>query len=92
MLTDRHKETKKTIAINLLHRYETEGEEFLSNIVTGDETWVHFFEPESKRQSMEWHHTTSPTRKKFKSSPSVGKVMASVFWDEKGVILLDFLE
>ena len=41
---------------------------------------------------MEWHHTTSPTRKKFKSSPSVGKVMASVFWDEKGVILLDFWE
>lgn len=43
ILTDRHKETRKTIAINLLHRYETEGEEFLSNIVTGDETWVHFF-------------------------------------------------
>ena len=42
MLTDRHKETRKTIAINLLHRYETEGEEFLSNIVTGDETWVFF--------------------------------------------------
>jgi hypothetical protein len=35
-------------------------EEFLSRIVTGDETWLHHYEPESKRQSMEWKH---PDRK-----------------------------
>jgi hypothetical protein len=39
----------------LLDRYNNKGkEEFLSRIVTGDETWVHQYEPESKRQSMEW--------------------------------------
>jgi hypothetical protein len=42
------------------------GEEFLSRMVTGDETWVHHYEPESKRQSMEWKHPGSPTKKKFK--------------------------
>lgn len=31
-------------------------------------------------------------RKKFKTQPSSGKAMCTVFWDRKGVILLDFLE
>ena len=32
-----------------------------------------------------------PRPKKFKTHPSAGKVMALVFWDAKGVIMLDFL-
>jgi len=34
----------------------------------------------------------SPSKKKFKMLPSAGKVMCIVFWDRKGVILLNFLE
>ena len=33
----------------------------------------------------------SPRPKKFKMQPSAGKVMATVFWDAQGVIMLDFL-
>lgn len=33
-----------------------------------------------------------PMKKKFKILPSVGKVMLTVFWDHKSMILLDFLE
>ena len=33
----------------------------------------------------------SPRPKKFKMQPSADKVMATVFWDAKGVIMLDFL-
>ena len=33
----------------------------------------------------------SPRPKKFKTQPSAGKVVASVFWDAQGVIMLDFL-
>ena len=41
---------------------------------------------------MEWKHACSPTRKKFKVTPSVGKKMATVFWDTTGVILIEYLE
>ena len=61
-------------------------------IVTGDEMWVHHFTPESKAASMEWKHLSSPVRKKFKTTPSAGKVLLTVFWDAQGVLLLDFLE
>ena len=33
-----------------------------------------------------------PSKKRFKTLPSVSKVMCTVFWGTKGVILLDFLE
>ena len=41
--------------------------------------------------SRQWVGPGSPRPKKFKTQPSAGKVMATVFWDAKGVIMLDFL-
>jgi hypothetical protein len=49
MLTDENKETRKTIASEPLQHINFEGEEYLKKIVAGDETWVHIFEPESKK-------------------------------------------
>ena len=60
-------------------------------MVTGDETWVHHFEPESKRASMESRHPTSPRLKKFKSQQSAGKVMVTVFGNSVDVILVIFM-
>lgn len=61
-------------------------------MVTGDETWAHLYDPETKQQSMQWHHIGSPRPKKFKSQRSAQKVLVTVFWDDGGVILVDFLE
>ncbi|GFO42285.1 histone-lysine N-methyltransferase SETMAR [Plakobranchus ocellatus] len=61
------------------------------NLITGDETWVHLNTPETKHDSMTWKHPSSPVTKKFKVQRSAAKVMATVFWDAKGVILLDIL-
>ena len=41
--------------------------------------------------SRQWVGPGSPRPKKFKMQPSAGKVMATVFWDAQGVIMLDFL-
>ena len=91
MVTQEHKEQHMQVCQGLLNQYETEGDSFLDRIITGDETWCHHYEPESKQQSMEWWHVNSPSKKKFKTLPSAGKVMCTLFWDRKGVILLDFL-
>ena len=66
-------------------------DDFLLHLVTVDETWVHYYEPEDKAQSRQWVGPGSPRPKKFKMQPSAGKAMATVFWDAKGVIMLDFL-
>ena len=90
-LTDELKLNRLNICTDLLKRYALEGDRFMNRIVTGDESWAHHYEPETKRQSMQWHHIGSPSPKKFKLAPSAGKVMITVFWDMQGVLLVDFL-
>ncbi|UYV75020.1 hypothetical protein LAZ67_12002124 [Cordylochernes scorpioides] len=48
----------------LLKRYEEEGDHFLDQIVTGDESWCYHYDPSTKRASMEWKRGDSPRPKK----------------------------
>jgi hypothetical protein len=41
-----------------------------------------YHQPETKRASKEWRHSSSPKVKKFRAQPSAGKVMLTLFWDE----------
>jgi len=68
-----------------LQRYKTEGEAMLERIVTGDETWVHHYQPERKQASRQWKHKELPTPIKFKVVPSAKKMMTTVFWDERRI-------
>ncbi|KAJ4445799.1 hypothetical protein ANN_12484, partial [Periplaneta americana] len=91
-LSDQHKTQRMASALTFLMRYHTDGDAFLDQIVTGDETWVSHNTPETKRQSHQWHHPSSPKKpRKFKQTLSTQKVMATIFWDCKGVLLLDFM-
>ncbi|GFN96830.1 histone-lysine N-methyltransferase SETMAR [Plakobranchus ocellatus] len=106
MLSDEHKRQRVEISQILLHRCQQEGDEtvdvgpggdhrarnkLLEHLVTGDETWLHLNTPETKRDSMTWKHPSSPVTKKFKVQQSATKVMAIVFWDSRGMILLHIL-
>jgi hypothetical protein len=47
---------------------------------------------EDKQQSKQWIHIHSPNKlKKFKQTPA-RKLMASVFWDRKGVLMVKFMQ
>src|SRR3954470_21185983 len=92
MLTEQHKQARVSAYQQLLDRFSAEGQTFLERIVTGDETWVHHYTPETKRSSMQWKHVTSPSPRKFRVQRSAGKVIATVFCDIKGVLLLAFFE
>ena len=72
-------------------QYSEEGENSLSHVVTGNKTWVSHEAPKTKQQSMEWRHTSSPTKMKFKQTTSTWKVMCTMCWNRKGVLLVDFL-
>jgi len=66
--------------------------EFLRRFITMDETWVHHFTPETKEQSKQWTEKGESAPNKAKTVPSAGKIMASVFWDACGIILIDYLQ
>jgi histone-lysine N-methyltransferase SETMAR len=65
--------------------------DFLSQLVTMDETWLYHYDPETKQQSMEWQHSGSPCPKKFQLQKSAGKVLASISWDQDGFLLINYL-
>lgn len=93
ILTEDHKNQRMAAALNFLDVYHKDGDSLLDRIVTGDETWVKHVNCETKLQSMQWGHTSSPQKpKKCMQTMSARKIMATVFWDRKGVILVDFLE
>jgi len=56
-----------------------------------DETWLYYYDPETKKQSMEWRHSGSRRPKKFRVQKSAGKVLASIIWDQDGILLNDYL-
>jgi len=64
--------------------YGAEGDHFLERIVTVDETWTHHYEQESKHQSIDWKHRHSPTKKKFKTHSTAGKLMFLEHYQEIG--------
>ena len=86
-LSDEQMATRASEYSTLLKWFRSKEDDFLSRLVT----WVHYYEPENKAQSRQSVGPGSPRPKKFKMQPSAGKVMATVFWDAQGIIMLDFL-
>ena len=89
-LSDEQMATRASVCSALLKRFRLKEDDFLSRLLTVDETWVHYYEPENKSQSRQWVGPGSPRPKNFKTQPSAGKVMATVFWDTQGVIIWTF--
>jgi len=90
-LTAELKERRVDACQELLKRFEAEGQGFLGRTVTGDETRVHYHQPETKNASKEWRHTSSPKPKKFRTKPSAENVVLTLFWDERRVILEHYM-
>jgi hypothetical protein len=84
--TDEHKRMCSDSCSRHLAYYHEEGDNFLQQIVTGNETWVHNHQPETKWKSMQWKHPSSVV-KIFKTQPLASKLMLTIFWDSQGTIL-----
>ena len=83
---------RSELSMVILLKIEAVEDHFFDRIITGDETWVYQYDPETKQQSKQWLPRKSSGPIKFKSERSVKKVMETVFWDSEGVVLVDFLE
>ena len=87
LLTDEHKESRVNFSRNFLRRFQTEQNDFLDRIITGDETWVYSWDPETKRQSAKWRDFDEPRPEKVRRKQGALKVMHMIFFDMNGVIL-----
>jgi hypothetical protein len=94
---DAHKTQRRASASTFLERHHKDDDGFLNHIVqvTGDETWVSFLNVETKEQSQpksRCTHVHQTSRRSLnKSCLPVRKLIATVFWDRKGVLMVEFM-
>lgn len=90
---DIHQKEQRVVASKeCLAMFNRNSKEFLRRYITMDETWIHHYTPESNRSSAEWVEKGGKRKKRVKTSQWAGKVMASVFWDAHGILMIDYLE
>ena len=59
-------------------------------VVSGDETWIHYETPETKAQSKQWRKRGEKAPRKARRSASAKKVMLTAFFDGNGAIYLEY--
>lgn len=89
-LTPEQKENRKNICIDIMQQLAADPG-LLEKVVTCDETWIFQYDPETKRQSMHWKTQSSPRMKKARMSKSKLKAMLIVFFDVRGVIMVEWV-
>ena len=75
LLTVDQKRIRVTNSQQNLAMFTRNSKEFLRRFITMDETWIHFYTPESKQ----WVSSGESAPKRPKTQQWTGKVMASVF-------------
>jgi len=89
MPSDEQKECRKEMCLDLFQHIENEPD-LLNSIITCDETWVFTYDPETKRQSMQWKSTSSPRPKKACMSRSKFKAML-IFFEIQGIVMAEWV-
>ena len=86
-LTEEQKQRRVTICQDLLERQD----DILGRVITGDETWVYQYDPETERQSAQWKTADSPRPKEFRRSKSRVKTILLSFFDIRGTVRYKFV-
>ena len=84
------KNTRLTLCQELKNQIESDPN-FLSKVITGDESWCHAYDPETKQASSQWKTTTSPRPKKARQVRPNVKTMLIVFFDVPGIVNREFV-
>ena len=78
-LSDEQMATRASVCSPILKRFRSK-DDFLLRLVTVDETWVHYHEPENKAQSCQWVGPGSPRPKEVQD--------ATICWQGDGHSIL----
>ena len=87
LLTDEQKRQRVKVAKKLLQMFPKYDKKQFANVVTGDETWVHYFEPVRKVSNKIWATKHSKRPIIAKRSLSTKKILYAIFFSGEGVAI-----
>ena len=90
LLSEDQKQQRVTVCQDIIERLEDDPD-LLRRVITGDESWIFEYDPETKWQSRQWKSPTSPRPKKERMSKTKVKMMLIPFFDIKGIVHFELL-
>ena len=90
-LTEEQKKQRVHAARDLLNRFEPNGPKRLTDVVTGDETWVPFFGIASKRRNKVWLGQNDQRHQICRKGFQSRKRLFTVFFNYQGSVAVDIL-
>ena len=90
LLTEDQQKSRLAVCQDLKRELENDPN-FLSRVITGDESWCYGYDPESKQASSQWKTPRSPRPKKIRQVRSNVKTMLICFFDIQGIVHREFI-
>jgi len=90
LLTAEQKQERVSICTDL-HKQAQNDPNFMSLVITGDESWVYGYDLETKQMSSQWKTASSPQPKKAQQVKSNVKTMLIVFFNIGGLVHHEYI-
>ena len=91
LLKENDRQWRVSASQAFLKRWKAGDDKFLDRIITTHETWLYYYDPETKQQSSMWAVKGLAPPKQARECKSVGKHMCILFMDRKGILLSHFV-
>ncbi len=90
MLTSNHQSQQMGAGLTLLSCYNEEGDQYLHQIIIVDENFLLYQISTLKQTSMSKKSKNKKAPQKFKEQLSTGEVIFIVFWNQQGILFLEY--
>ena len=86
-LTDKQKQSRVRLASQVKEKYDKCDPRRLEEIVTGDETWIYHFQPDSKAENKVWVSSEGDRPVLARLCKISNPKLNAIFFDSKGPVL-----
>ena len=87
LLTDEQKQSRVRLASQVIEKYDKCDPCHLEEIVTGDETWIYHFQPDSKAKNKVWVSSEGDRPVIASICKTSNRMLYAIFFDSKGPVL-----
>ena len=87
LLTDEQKQSRVRLALQVIEKYDKCDPRCLEEIVTGDETWIYHFQPNSTAKNEVWVSNEGDRPVIARHCKTSNRMLYAIFFDSKGPVL-----
>ena len=87
LLTDEQKQSRLRLASQIIEKYDKRDPRHLEEIVTGEETWIYHFQPDSKAKNKVWVTSGGNRPVIVCCCKTSNRMLYAIFFDSKDPVL-----